>query len=230
MKRGTRTLGKRATLISLVYGVAFCLINTPVVNYPCTTFRVLPILFPPPSPLHPFFPLLSLCTDTLYFFLRSARSLRCLQPVPLQSTPLHHHPSFVVPFARPLIHSIGICLLKKSTIKGIVFKKRTKKKKKTRHSFKSGPPTSPRSPFFLSPPSFFFFLLLFQTSLFYFLRLFSFFLFLFKFLFVSILFPRFSFAALVRTVRSSVILFNGTPDEIACTAGFSPWHRVTLYP
>lgn len=35
-------VGKRATLISLVYGVAFCLINTPLVNHPCT--GVLPIL------------------------------------------------------------------------------------------------------------------------------------------------------------------------------------------
>lgn len=35
-------VGKRATLISLVYGVAFCLINTPLVNHPCA--GVLPIL------------------------------------------------------------------------------------------------------------------------------------------------------------------------------------------
>lgn len=38
-------VGKRATLISLVYGVAFCLINTPLVNHPCA--GVLPILHSP---------------------------------------------------------------------------------------------------------------------------------------------------------------------------------------
>lgn len=55
-------VGKRATLISLVYGVAFCLINTPVVNHPCT--GVLPILLSLSLPL-----LLCVCRHFMLFFL-----------------------------------------------------------------------------------------------------------------------------------------------------------------
>lgn len=61
-------VGKRATLISLVYGVAFCLINTPVVNHPCT--GVLPIL-------HLLLLSFSVCADTLCSFFSIPRpSLR----------------------------------------------------------------------------------------------------------------------------------------------------------
>lgn len=87
-------VGKRATLISLVYGVAFCLINTPLVNHPCT--GVLPIL-------HSLSLSLCVCRHFILFFFSLS-----LYPSPLfasQTVPasLRSLPS--------VIHSIGICLL-----------------------------------------------------------------------------------------------------------------------
>ena len=149
LKRRTRTLGKRATLISLVYGVAFCLINTPVVNYPCTTFRVLPVPLSSPVPAPSFLPV-ALPVYRHFILLPPFRSIPSLPSLVL--------PPLFVPFVRPLIHSIGICLLKnpRSRVSSLKSNEQTKKRRDAGgHSFKSGPPTSPRSPFFLSPPLFF---------------------------------------------------------------------------
>ena len=199
MKRRTRTLGKRATLISLVYGVAFCLINTPVVNYPCTTFRVLPVPLSSPVPAPSFLPV-ALPVYRHFILLPPFRSIPSLPSLVL--------PPLFVPFVRPLIHSIGICLLKnpRSRISSLKSNEQTKKRRDAGgHSFKSGPPTLPRSPFFLSPPLFcppppfpdvsFIFFVSFH----------------FFFKFFSLVSPsRHSYERACSFVRSSVILFNGT--------------------
>lgn len=195
-------VGKRATLISLVYGVAFCLINTPLVNHPCA--GVLPILHSPSLSL-------CVCRHFILFFF----SLSTLPFAPLCFPDRPSFPSFTSlrdTFDRYLFASKS----RVSDLKSGGGCVKTRKKEEAQ-LFQHAVLVLLDS--FLSLLRFFqyFFFPLFPLLLFFqpSFSLFSFFL------------RKPPFVRQPTSFRSSVILFKG---RIAATGGFSSRHRVTLYP